>query len=255
MLDRYIVDNDIILLPNRAMFIRSLNALVIADLHLGIEYALALKGIFLPAYQFREIREIIEKYIRDLSPEKLIVVGDFKHEFAQKTLQEHKETLKLLEIIRGTNIHFILVRGNHDNFIRGILSKYNVDFKDPYHVDGNYLFIHGHKEIPPEILSQKRRIKYVIMAHEHPAILFRDEVGGKAKIPVFLVGHYPELEAKLIVLPALSPIATGVEVNISFASDFLSPILQKMDIDLFKPIASLDKGLLDLPLISQLRIF
>jgi len=252
MLSKFVIDDDIVLLPNRAMYIRSLDTLVVADLHLGIEYALALKGVFLPAYQFKEIREIIFRHIKFLNPKKLIIVGDFKHEFAQRTRQEHKETLSLLEEIKRTKLHFILVRGNHDNFIRGVLERFGVDFRDPYYIEENFLFIHGHKDIP-ESLSLSS-IKYVIMAHEHPAVLFRDDVGGRDKVPVFLIGKFPGYNnIQLIVLPALSPIATGVEVNLTYPSDFLSPILQKADIDAFKAIASLSSGLLELPNIGDLR--
>ncbi|RLE71792.1 MAG: hypothetical protein DRZ80_08010 [Thermoprotei archaeon] len=252
VIDRYVIDNDLVLLPNRTMYIKSIRALVVADLHLGIEYAMALKGIYLPAYQFAEIREILFNYISRFRPEKLIVVGDFKHEFAQKTWQEHRETLLLLDEIKNRNLYFILVRGNHDNFIRGILERNNVDFRDPYYVEGEFLFIHGHKDIPGNLdLSP---IRYIIMAHEHPAVLFKDEVGGRDKVPVFMIGSFPDnKKIKLIVLPALSSVASGIEVNFVAPSDFLSPILQRAEIDEFKAIASLSTGLLELPQIKHLR--
>jgi len=252
-LDKYSID-DIYLLPDRAMFIQSIKALVIADLHLGIEYALALKGIYLPAYQFQEITRIIDNYLDEFDPSTLIVVGDLKHEFGQKTWQEHRETIQLLKKIKERDIHFILVRGNHDNFIRGVLERNNVDFRDPIYVEKHFLFIHGHKELPQDI--DLSGIKYVIMGHEHPAILFRDDIGGKDKFPVFLLGKLPgHNRIKLIVLPALSPVATGVEVNVAESRDFLSPILQKANIDSFLAIPSLHSGLLKPMRVIDLRLF
>lgn len=246
----FIIDDDLLLLPNRAIYIKSIDSLVFADLHLGIEYALALKGIFLPAYQFREIRSIIFEYIKRFKPKKLILVGDLKHEFGQKTRQEHKETIELLSEITDLNLHFILVRGNHDNFIRGVLEKFGVDFRDPIYIDGDFLFIHGHKDIP----LNSESFRWVIMGHEHPAVLLRDEVGGKEKFPVFLVGSYPDnVNVRLLVLPALSPVATGVEINLCEPSDFLSPILRKSDIENFRIIVSLNKGVLELPTVGKLR--
>ncbi len=229
--------------------------MVVADLHIGIEYAMALKGLFIPAIQFKELSNTLRMLIEELSPRKLIIVGDLKHEFAQKTLQEHSETIKLLEMIKDVGIHFILVRGNHDNFIKGVLERFDVDFREPYYVDGQYLFIHGHKDLPPELLD-KHNVKWVIMGHEHPAIMFRDEVGGKEKIPAFLVGPFPDnKDVRLLVLPALSPLATGVEVNASLPDDFLSPILQRADIDNFTAFGILSSGILKLPKIREIRIF
>ncbi|MHA1609763.1 MAG: metallophosphoesterase [Candidatus Njordarchaeales archaeon] len=255
LLKRYNLTPDIILLPNRTLFIRSIKAVVAADLHIGIEYAMALKGVYIPAIQFQEILANIKEALEKFSPEKLIIVGDFKHEFAQKTLQEHKETIRLLEIIKSFDLHFILVRGNHDNFIRGVLERFNVDFREPYYVEKNYLFIHGHKDLPIKDL-EKYNPSFVIMGHEHPAVMFRDDIGGKDKIPSFLFGSFPGYErTKLLVLPALSPLATGVEVNASLPSDFLSPILQKANIDEFIPIGVLSSGLLEMPKIRKLREF
>lgn len=252
-LDKYSL-NDIYLLPDRAMFIRTIKALVIADLHLGMEYAMALKGIYLPAYQFQEIIEIIDRYLDELDPSTLIIVGDLKHEFGQKTWQEHKETNQLLRKIRESDIHFVLVRGNHDNFIRGVLERNNVDFRDPIYIEGPFLFIHGHKELPQDV--DLSGIKYVIMGHEHPAVLFRDDVGGKDKFPAFLIGELPKHNRiKLIVLPALSPIATGIEVNVAEPGDFLSPILQRANIDSFLAIPSLHSGLLKPMRIIDLRLY
>ena len=251
-LDKYVVNNDVFLLPNRAIFIKSLNALVIADLHLGIEYAMALKGIYLPAYQFNEIMGIINNYLDLYQPSELIIVGDLKHEFGQKTWQEHKETIRLLENIKDRGIHFVLVRGNHDNFIKGVLERNNVDFRDPIYVAGQYLFIHGHKPLPENVDLSK--IRYVIMGHEHPAILLRDDVGGREKFPSFLLGSLPgNNDIGLIVLPALSPVASGVEVNFVDPNEFLSPILRNADIDSFYAIPSLQTGLLNPVRISDLK--
>ncbi len=251
-LREYVIDNDIYLLPDRIAYIRSLDALVVADLHLGIEYALALKGVYLPAYQFKEIIGILDSYLDRYKPAKLIIVGDLKHEFGQKTWQEHRETLELLESMRRRGINLVLVRGNHDNFIRGVLERNNVDFRDPVYIENEYLFIHGHKELPTSIdLSS---IKYIVMGHEHPAIMFRDEVGSKDKFPTFLFGDL-DVSKKLIVLPALSPVATGVEVNVADSSDFLSPILRKIDIGSFYAVPSLRSGLLRPIKIENLRLF
>jgi len=245
------IDNDIRVYPGRLMYIDSIRSLVAADLHLGIEYAMALKGVFLPAFQFEEIRNVLLTYIKRLNPKALIIVGDLKHEFGTRTRQEHRETIKLLEEMMSLGLHFVLVRGNHDNFIRGVLEKFEVDFRDPIYVVGKYLFIHGHKDIPES--GDLTNIKYIIMGHEHPAVLFRDEVGGKGKVPIFLFGRYNVQGVKLIVLPALSPIATGVEVNIVDRSELLSPILRRVDIDNFRAIGCIGNKLLEFPEVRYLR--
>jgi len=210
------------------VFIKDLSALAIADLHLGYEEALEEQGIHIPAVQLRHIKKLLEEMIEEVLPEKIIILGDVKHEFGSALRQEWSETLDLLQFLKGKGLKVHVVRGNHDNFLIPILKRLNIPFHDPYYTEKEYLFIHGHKTMGIDILFSQD-IKYIFEGHEHPAISLRDELGVKTRFKCFLKGN---IEGKEIyVLPAFSPLMPGTEINLVEKDKLLSPLLKMIDID------------------------
>ncbi len=236
--DYFQLEGDILLLPARVVYIKSIRALVLADVHIGIEFSAAVKGVFLPSVQYSEIKDLLNDLLIEYHPDKLIIVGDFKHEFSRKTTQELREIVDMLEFIESFGIDFVLVRGNHDNFLRGFLDDFKVTFVEPFYSEGKYTFIHGHQDIPLDDIPGD----FIIMGHEHPSILLVDDVGAKAKVPVFLFGEFKD--KRILVLPAFSPLAPGSEINVLRREDLLSPILRNIPLDRFRIYPALSKGLL-----------
>src|SRR3989442_1602912 len=79
---------------------------------------------------------------------------------------------------------------------------------------GGYTIVHGHEEVST--------LHPIVMGHEHPAVKLKDELGAVVSVPAFLVTD------RLIVLPAFSPLALGVDVS---SYPYLSPILNRTPID------------------------
>ena len=102
-----------------AAFISDEKILVIAELHLGLEYAIYKSGITIPP-QREKFLETLEKLLEITDAKKLVIVGDIKHKVPGSTLREDKEIPKFLEQI-STQIKTILVKGNHDDRIEEIL--------------------------------------------------------------------------------------------------------------------------------------
>ena len=208
-----------------ALYIKSLETVVIADIHLGYEYALALsQGYYLPKTQFEIIIEDLNAIIQKTNPTNMLIVGDIKHEFGHRSWQEYKEVKVLLDFLEKQLDKIIIVRGNHDNFIKGLFKKYEkASFIDDMFIEGEYLFTHGHlvtKEIVENISKRT-----VIMGHEHPALLLTDDIGTKIKIPAFLYGP-TQYDGHIVVLPAISPLMPGTEVNLITQKEILSPLLK-----------------------------
>lgn len=223
------------------LYVESLDALLAADLHLGYEEALAAQGVFLPPAQYSEIRELLTSMVDESGARRLILLGDVKHEFGDVTRMEWRETLSLLEYLqRDLSLRVEVVRGNHDNYLAGILRRSGVPFHDPYLLEEGWLLAHGHLPPPVEFYSDK--VEYLVMGHEHPAIMLRDELGAKLKLKAFLSGEH--LGKEVYVLPALSPLMPGTEVNVD--RPLLAPLLKEADIDKFRVYAvDLEAGVFD----------
>ncbi len=245
-----------------AIFVKSIGAVVIADLHIGYEWALGQQDIHLPLSQFPEMLDDIKRLIETYDPDILIIDGDLKHEFSKATAQEWREVLDLLHFLDKNIRKTYVVRGNHDNFIRGFFRRYeHVDFVEPYLLLEDYMFLHGDKEIL-DINSRKDEYEVLVIGHEHPSMIIVDEVGARVRLKVLMTGPM-KIGRELIVLPAFSPIMSGVEVVTirvgagGFAlpqSQFLSPILRNYTEIGEMRVIGIDKegGVLPFPKIADL---
>ncbi|WP_191118429.1 metallophosphoesterase [Infirmifilum uzonense] len=232
------------------LYISDEDTLLIADLHIGYEEALSEDGIFIPPVQTAEMRALISRMVRETGASKLVLLGDIKHEFGDVTRQEWRETNELLSFLtEELRLSVSVVRGNHDNYLIPILKKMNISLYDPHATVGSSLLIHGHKPLPVEGFAES--VKLIVMGHEHPAIVLRDELGAKVKLKVFLDGEY--MGKRVIVLPALSPLMPGTEVNVE--RKLLSPLLREARVDDFRVYAvDIEAGIYDFGLIKHLRL-
>ncbi|RLE70006.1 MAG: hypothetical protein DRJ43_02910 [Thermoprotei archaeon] len=231
------------------LYVKPRSTLVLADLHIGYEQALEGVGIYLPAVQYSIMKRFILRALEEVGAERLVLLGDVKHEFGSALRQEWSETLDLLSTLKEREVEVHVVRGNHDNFLIPILRRFDVPLHDPYMKLGEVLLTHGHKQLPVEAWSED--VRYVVMAHEHPAVVLRDELGIRIKLKCFLKGVLER--AELIVLPALSPLMPGTEVN-ALNARFLSPVLRQLNVDSFSVYAvDLESGIYDFGPLSLLK--
>ncbi|MBC7081449.1 MAG: metallophosphoesterase [Thermoplasmatales archaeon] len=200
------------------------NIAVFSDLHIGYEGVLRMEGAMIPKYQKKVIKKRIEEIIRRYNPDKIVINGDFKHEFGKNLKQEWNEVSELLDFL-VKKLEVIIVRGNHDNFIKTIAKKFNVEVKDEYEY-GEIKFVHGHKEANGD---------KIVIGHEHPSLVIRDKVGVVAKLPCFLISK------EMVVLPAMSPLASGTDVSSASNEEYLSPILKSYDVDVMEIYAISDE--------------
>ncbi|WP_297552640.1 metallophosphoesterase [Thermococcus sp.] len=214
-------------LPEKALLLG--RNLIISDLHLGYEIAMAREGFYLPRV-FHEVVGDLKGLIKRERPKRLIINGDLKHSFIPEW-RERAELKAFFEEIGPLVEEIVLVRGNHDVGTLW-LRELGVEVVDELKL-GRWKLVHGHRVVEGERF---------IIGHEHPAIRLRDEVGAIVKVPAFLLGE------KLIVLPAFSPWAYGNDV----LREIVSPFLRFYPED-FRVLVPLDNELLDFGKLSQLR--
>ncbi len=218
------LDKDITLLDGMPIaYLKSLNALVIADPHLGYEGVMAKKGLLLPKVNLENIKKLLSSAIGQTGAKSVIVDGDIKNEFSTVEQEEFNELYDFIGFMKERGVEPILIKGNHDNFVERYKDPFNLKIFRQATKIGKYLFFHG-EEMPPD----EKGVKMLIMGHEHPAIGMYNTAGSREKLPCFLYGTWKK--SKLLVMPAINYYATGTDVNLRPKEDLLAPSLRRIDI-------------------------
>jgi putative SbcD/Mre11-related phosphoesterase len=139
--------------------------LIIADLHLGIEYEIFKSGITIPS-QVEKIEKRIVSLLRQTKAKHLVILGDIKHQVPSISWQEYKEIPRFLE--HFSKIKVSIVKGNHDGNIERLAPK-NVEIYEPSGFKiGNVLLTHGQAWPNESDLDAE----YILIGHVHPAVEF-----------------------------------------------------------------------------------
>ena len=86
-------------------------SLVVADIHLGIEWDLYRSGINLPSQMKGRLDRLLG-YIQANSPDRVILLGDVKHNVPKVSWQEKDEIPRFLETL-AEHTHVDIIPGNH----------------------------------------------------------------------------------------------------------------------------------------------
>jgi putative SbcD/Mre11-related phosphoesterase len=209
--------------------------LVVTDLHIGIETAYREAGANIPSQTKRLIDRLSEICVEN-KIDRLVLLGDIKHTVPQTSYQELEEIPELFYALEPVVDQVDIVLGNHDgNFKRYIPELENVSIQirssHGFTVNNVGLF-HGHTWPNKTVMG----CDHILMGHNHPNILFVDELGGRlfkpcwvrAKFnPEIVSERYPEFNqaAELIILPAFNHLGSGTSIN-NPGQKLLGPILK-----------------------------
>ena len=199
-----------------ALWLAKEKILVIADLHIGYEEALNKQGVLITRNQFKETFELLNKLLKKVKPKIIVINGDLKHEFGSISSQEWRETTQILQLLLD-NARVILIKGNHDTVLGPIARKKGIEIVDAYYVN-DMCILHGDKILNNEKI---KRVKTLIIGHEHPAISLKEEFKTE-KYKCFMLGKWKG--QNLIVIPSFLPIIEGSDI---LKEDVLSPYLKQ----------------------------
>ncbi|WP_440954510.1 metallophosphoesterase [Methanosarcina sp. Mfa9] len=221
-------------------------ALVIADIHLGIEWDLYRSGINLPS-RMKERLIKIEGYIEESAPDRIVLLGDVKHNVPQVSWQERDEIPRFLEALAAYAPVDILP-GNHDGGIELLFNRQKdirVHSARGVVLDGVGYF-HGHTWPAPELLGAGS----VVTAHNHPTVRFTDSFGYSTNDPAWIRTRFnPEVlrerfknldfndkitwaNPEVFIIPAFNELCGGVPFNESSYEDLLGPAFSSGSIEL-----------------------
>lgn len=219
------------LFGERALHIPSGRAVVVGDVHVGLESDLRMAGVHLPS-QTQRMRRRLADLVALTRAERLIVIGDLKHRVPFSTKQEIRELPTFFDDIPA---RVELVRGNHD-----------VDFEDLLDVVvhdaegirvGDVGLLHGHTWPSDEVMGART----VVTCHNHPAVVLVDEMGHRHKEPAWVRARFTQAaheryaglreDAQLVVMPAFNELTGGTAFNAQEGERLLGPLFQQGLVD------------------------
>jgi len=202
------------------------DALVIGDLHIGVEAHLGAKGVHLVS-RTSYMREAVLEAGDGIS--RVFMIGDIKDSVPGSTRQEYREIPKFCDFLLEHFKEVLIVRGNHDtsieDFVPGAV-RIRPATGTVYHDAG---LVHGHTWPSSEVMSAKT----LVMGHEHPTVLFKAGVGSHMSEPCWMRGtfrapvegdRYDKLPESFIVVPAFNRLLGGSPVN-EIDTPMLGPVL------------------------------
>ena len=214
---------------------RKLKVLVAADIHLGLEHELWLCGVSIPSQTHRLLEQLLG-YLKEVGPDRLVLLGDTKHNVPRTSWQEQREVPSFLESLSNV-VQVDLVPGNHDGGLADLAPPgTRVMPSSGYVLDGVGYF-HGHTWPDPKLFSSD----ILVAGHIHPAIKLRDPLGHSVNRSVWarapLLGEAVEAQYKqklplpeILIVPAYNDLFGGLPLN-EPGEDERGPVLTMADLD------------------------
>lgn len=231
-----------------ALYHPELDLTVISDLHLGLEGSMTSEGGYVPQFQLDELKDDVRQIEEETGASRILVNGDLKHEFSTTRYSEREEIEEFVELLDELFDEVIVVKGNHDTFLEKLIEEAGGTLED-YHLEEGVLFVHGHEALKKLDAGDHETL---VIGHEHPALVLKDEIGVKEKADCFLYGETKDGK-DIIVMPAFSKISGGSKVNQVPQHKLLSPILRnEVDVDQLKAVAvDREAGIYEFPEIGK----
>ena len=181
-----LLEQDFLLLPQKALFWEQQKMLIVADVHLGKVGHFRKAGIAIPRSLEQEDLSALSDIIHSYKPEKIVFLGDLFH-------SDHNNDWDWMVLWRDLfkDVEMILVRGNHDIIADKFYLASGFILHDTYNL-GPFLFIHE----PLALKKIQTDTPYIISGHIHPGIKLRGKGRQFLTLPCF---HFGTRQA---VLPA-----------------------------------------------------
>jgi hypothetical protein len=191
--------------------------LVAADLHLGLEHELWLGGVSIPS-QTEKILARLLGFLEEINPDRLLLLGDIKHNVPRTSWQEKREIPKFLRRLCD-RIMVDIVPGNHDSNLADMAPLgVRVRPASGFVLDGVGYF-HGHTWPDEKVIGAKA----LVAGHLHPAIRLPDPLGHSSSRSVWaktrllsraVQEHYGfARDSEIIVAPAFNQLCGGLPLN------------------------------------------
>lgn len=176
-------------------------ALVIADLHIGLEQELQQTGVRLKSLT-REMLDETLQLLDETGAKDLVLLGDLKHHIASTSMQEEREIPLFIKLV-SEQANVTVVLGNHDAGIEHLLGSAKVVPARGFLYNKTLLFHGNAKPIQRDIDSCSE----MVASHWHPMFLFEKGVKEKAFFECRAFGK------PLLILPSFNRLLPGIPLD------------------------------------------
>jgi len=181
------------LYPHFGVYWKELDALLIADVHIGKDGHFRKEGIAIPNRITANDVSVLQLLLNESTCKKVIFLGDLFHSDFNQTCHH------LQNLISNNPTHqFILVKGNHD-----IIHEEQIYDLGIHQITDEIIF----NEISLTHIPINNPIQKNIAGHFHPAIKMQGKARMGLKIPAFYFGNHQ------VILPAFSPFSGHATVK------------------------------------------
>jgi DNA ligase-associated metallophosphoesterase len=174
-MDVEILDEEIMLFPQKAMYWKKHEILFLADLHLGKISHFRKSGIAVPSGANDHNIELIVELINKSNPKRVIFLGDLFHSHYNPEWEVFGELVK-----HFSHVSFELVIGNHDIMSDLQYQRKGIVLHDQLNI-GPFVFTHHPLESVPKNV-------YNISGHIHPGVSLRGKGRQSLTLPCFYFG-------------------------------------------------------------------
>jgi DNA ligase-associated metallophosphoesterase len=202
-------EQDLLLLPQRAIYWQQEKALIAADVHLGKVGHFRKAGIAVPRDMEQGDLAVLSDLIHEYQPQKLLFLGDLFHSDMNTDWDWFalwRQQFPKLEIS--------LIRGNHDIIHDRYYHELNIMLYDQL-LTGPFLMLHH----PLTDAELKQLASYVFCGHIHPGVNLVGKGRQSLTLPCFAFG------SKQAVLPSFGKFTGKVAVR-STKTDRLFAVLK-----------------------------
>jgi uncharacterized protein len=201
-----ILQECIVLFPQKAMFWKKHRILFVADLHLGKINHFRKSGIAVPHGANDRNIELLMELIMLTKPDRVICLGDLFHSHYNPEWEVFGEFVN-----HFSNVSFELVIGNHDIMSEHQYNRKRIILHD-FLILAPFMFTHHPMDEIPDGL-------YNISGHIHPGVVLRGKGRQSLTLPCFYFGSHQAFLPAFGSFTGLAMIAPRKEDKVFVVAD------------------------------------
>jgi DNA ligase-associated metallophosphoesterase len=192
-----LLEQDLLLLPQKAIYWQQQKALIIADVHFGKVGHFRKAGIAVPRDMEQSDLATLSDLIHEYQPEKLLFLGDLFHSDMNNDWDWF-----ILWRSQFPNLQITLIKGNHDIIADSNYERLNIQLHDELQI-GPFLMLHH----PLPEIELQTAAGYVFCGHIHPGVNLNGRARQSITLPCFAFGR------KQAILPSFGKFTGKVAIR------------------------------------------